>query len=77
MEVDEKAIERPVYLPGQKLEDVEVLEADQSAYEMLHSMNVKWPCLSFDILHDNLGEDRKTVYIYLCLMNLFTFKMVL
>lgn len=61
MEVDGKISERQVYLPGQKLEKDEVLEADQSVYEMLHSMSVKWPCLSFDILHDNLGEDRKMV----------------
>ncbi|KAF9429810.1 ribosome biosynthesis protein rrb1 [Entomortierella beljakovae] len=49
-----------VYLPGQALEENEVLEADQSAYEMLHSMNVKWPCLSFDILSDHLGDGRCT-----------------
>lgn len=49
-----------VYLPGQALEKDEVLEADQSAYEMLHSMNVKWPCLSFDILWDQLGDERCT-----------------
>lgn len=49
-----------VYLPGQALEKDEVLEADQSAYEMLHSMNVHWPCLSFDILWDQLGEERCT-----------------
>ncbi|KAG0347865.1 ribosome biosynthesis protein rrb1 [Podila humilis] len=49
-----------VYLPGQTLEKDEVLEADQSAYEMLHSMNVKWPCLSFDILWDQLGDERCT-----------------
>lgn len=49
-----------VYLPGQALEKDEVLEADQSAYEMLHSMNVKWPCLSFDVLWDQLGDERCT-----------------
>ncbi|KAF9947443.1 ribosome biosynthesis protein rrb1 [Modicella reniformis] len=49
-----------VYLPGQALEKDEVLEVDQSAYEMLHSMNVNWPCLSFDILWDQLGEERCT-----------------
>ncbi|KAI8813638.1 WD40-repeat-containing domain protein [Cladochytrium replicatum] len=34
---------------------------------MLHSMDVEWPCLSFEILRDNLGADRKhfphTTYI--------------
>lgn len=56
-----------VYLPGQALEENEILEADQSAYEMLHTLNVQWPCLSFDILEDRLGEERKvypaTAYI--------------
>lgn len=32
------------------LEKDEVLEPDQSVYEMLHRMNVQWPCLSFDVL---------------------------
>ncbi|GES92196.1 glutamate-rich WD repeat containing [Rhizophagus clarus] len=63
----EETEELQVYLPGQELQNDEVLEADQSAYEMLHSMDVRWPCLSFDILWDNLGEDRKmypaTAYI--------------
>ncbi|CAG8692132.1 384_t:CDS:2, partial [Cetraspora pellucida] len=59
MEIEES--EDHVYLPGQKLEEGEALEADQSVYEMLHSLNVKWPCLSFDILHDSLGEERKMV----------------
>ena len=49
-----------VYLPGQALGEGEVLEADQSAYEMLHSMNVQWPCLSFDVLWDQLGDERCT-----------------
>lgn len=48
-----------VYLPGHKLAEDEVLEADQSVYEMLHQMNVPWPCLSFDILRDNLGDNRQ------------------
>ncbi|KAI9598496.1 WD40-repeat-containing domain protein [Syncephalis fuscata] len=58
MEVDETEQEVRVYLPGQQLEKDQVLEVDNSAYEMLHSMNVRWPCLSFDIFKDNLGEDR-------------------
>ena len=32
------------------LEEGEVLEPDQSVYQMLHRMNVQWPCLSFDVL---------------------------
>ncbi|KAJ3332797.1 ribosome biosynthesis protein rrb1 [Blyttiomyces sp. JEL0837] len=49
-----------VYLPGQELAEGEVLVADNSVYEMLHQMQVEWPCLSFDILRDNLGTGRKT-----------------
>ncbi|CAG8715866.1 10985_t:CDS:2, partial [Acaulospora colombiana] len=58
MEIEESG--EQVYLPGQELGKDETLEADQSAYEMLHSLNVKWPCLSFDVLRDDLGEERKT-----------------
>jgi len=49
-----------VYLPSRPLGENEVLEADQSAYELLHSVNVTWPSLSFDIIRDNLGEERQT-----------------
>ncbi|KAJ3300769.1 ribosome biosynthesis protein rrb1 [Borealophlyctis nickersoniae] len=49
-----------VYLPGQKLEEDEVLVADNSTYEMLHGIGAEWPCLSFDILRDTLGTGRKT-----------------
>ncbi|KAG8920185.1 ribosome biosynthesis protein rrb1 [Tulasnella sp. 417] len=60
--------EGDVYIPGvNKLENDEVLEADQSVYEMLHHMNVTWPCLSFDVLRDGLGDERRkypaTAYI--------------
>ncbi|KAF8683462.1 Histone-binding protein RBBP4 or subunit C of CAF1 complex [Rhizoctonia solani] len=58
---DEVPAAPDVYLPGShKLAEDEVLEADQSVYEMLHQMNVTWPCLSFDILRDNLGDNRQT-----------------
>lgn len=64
MDVDEKE-ERDleVYLPGKPLGKDEVLEADQSVYEMLHKLNVEWPCLSFDVLQDRLGDERKTVCV--------------
>ncbi|KAJ3007815.1 ribosome biosynthesis protein rrb1 [Thoreauomyces humboldtii] len=64
MEVEEQEEEPTddfqVYLPGQPLQEGEELVADNSTYEMLHSMGVEWPCLSFDILRDNLGTARKT-----------------
>ncbi|KAL1919021.1 uncharacterized protein VTP21DRAFT_2402 [Calcarisporiella thermophila] len=59
-EEEEKPEDVRVYLPGQKLEKDEVLEVDQSVYVMLHKMNVKWPCLSFDVLWDRLGDERST-----------------
>ncbi|CAG5025248.1 unnamed protein product [Parnassius apollo] len=46
------------YLPGQPLKDDEHLVCDQSAYVMLHQAQTGAPCLSFDIVTDNLGNDR-------------------
>jgi ribosome assembly protein RRB1 len=44
---------RSALLPGQSL------TPDASTYEMLHTLSTPWPCLSFDVVRDNLGEDRK------------------
>ncbi|KAI9184432.1 Ribosome assembly protein rrb1 [Blastocladiella emersonii ATCC 22665] len=55
---DDAVEEVQVYLPGQALEEGMELKVDNSAYEMLHSLNVRWPCLSFDVLKDQLGVDR-------------------
>ena len=47
-------------MPGSKpLPEGQTLVPDQSAYHMLHRMNVTWPCLSFDFLRDNLGNQRQ------------------
>lgn len=60
-EADAAEPETQVYIPGvNKLEEGQTLEADQSAYEMLHRLNVTWPCLSFDHLKDHLGNDRQS-----------------
>jgi len=49
-----------VYLPSRRtLAKDEILEPDPTAYHMLHRMNVTWPCLSFDVLRDGLGEERR------------------
>ncbi|KAF8323240.1 WD40 repeat-like protein [Clavulina sp. PMI_390] len=59
-EEDEAEPEPDVYLPGShQLAEDEVLEPDQTVYEMLHHMNVAWPCLSFDVLRDGLGDNRQ------------------
>ncbi|CEJ02608.1 hypothetical protein G6F70_005216 [Rhizopus microsporus] len=70
MEVDDEEEVQPdlkVYLPGQPLAEGEVLEADPSVYVMLHNLEVHSPFLSFDILQDKLGDERKnfpaTAYI--------------
>lgn len=79
MEVDENVLppieesdEQPpapgVFIPGvHELGKDEVLEPDESVYLMRHNLNVTWPCLSFDILRDNLGDERQrfpqTAYI--------------
>jgi len=38
-------------------EDVEMMY-DRSAYHANQAFYLGWPCLSFDVLHDNLGEKR-------------------
>ena len=49
------------YIPHQyKLKPDEILEPDNSVYEMLHTMSVPWPCLSFDIMRDGDGWERRT-----------------
>ncbi|CAI5757214.1 unnamed protein product [Candida verbasci] len=66
---EEVRIESSIYLPhkSKPLGPDEVLEADPSVYEMLHNINLPWPCLTVDILPDNLGNERRsypqTVYL--------------
>ncbi|RMD43822.1 hypothetical protein DV735_g1326, partial [Chaetothyriales sp. CBS 134920] len=50
-----------IFIPGRSvLQPGQTLSPDPSTYEMLHVMSTTWPCLSFDIVRDNLGQDRKS-----------------
>jgi len=54
---------KKVFIPGRdKLEEGEYLDYDSSSYVMYHSLDVDWPCLSFDILQDRLGLQRTKVF---------------
>ncbi|EHN00850.1 Rrb1p [Saccharomyces cerevisiae x Saccharomyces kudriavzevii VIN7] len=50
-----------LYLPhmSRPLGPDEVLEADPSVYEMLHNVNMPWPCLTLDVIPDTLGSERR------------------
>ncbi|KAF3929187.1 Coronin-1A [Arthrobotrys entomopaga] len=58
MDVDTEAYR--ISRPQEPLAEGEVLEPDPTAFHMLHNMGTKWPCLSFDILPDHLGDNRQT-----------------
>lgn len=61
-DVEEKESKpKEVFIPGiNKLEKNEVLNPDLTAYDMIHIINVKWPCLTLDIMLDNLGYERRS-----------------
>ena len=45
-------------LSSAKLDPGTKLEIDDTAYKMHHSMTPDWPALSFDIIRDNMGDQR-------------------
>lgn len=52
--------EASVYLPKRGLEEGEHLVYDKSAYRMLHNASSGAPCLSFDVIPDDLGNARES-----------------
>nr|KMM72022.1 glutamate-rich WD repeat-containing protein 1 [Coccidioides posadasii RMSCC 3488] len=60
-ERDAMDVDKQTFIPGRtKLAPGETLSPDPSTYDMLHTLTTPWPCLSFDIVRDNLGDNRKT-----------------
>ncbi|GAQ42048.1 ribosome biogenesis protein [Aspergillus niger] len=58
---DAMEVDKQTFIPGRtKLAPGEVLSPDPSTYDMLHTLSTPWPCLSFDIVRDSLGDNRKT-----------------
>lgn len=59
---EEEAPESTIYLPhrSKPLGPDEVLEADPTVYEMLHNVNLPWPCMTVDVLPDKLGNERRS-----------------
>lgn len=39
--------------------EIEELEITPEAYKLYYNLTTEWPCLSFDIIQDKLGHDRK------------------
>jgi ribosome assembly protein RRB1 len=57
MEIDSN---EQTFIPGRSvLQPGQTLMPDPSTYEMLHIFSTTWPCLSFDIIRDNLGDNRR------------------
>lgn len=61
--IEESEVPQPApqaFIPGHHvLGKDEILEPDDSVYIMRHALDVNWPCLSFDVLRDNFGEERQ------------------
>mmetsp|Transcript_12029 Transcript_12029/g.28815 ORF Transcript_12029/g.28815 Transcript_12029/m.28815 type:complete len:460 (+) Transcript_12029:94-1473(+) len=58
---DEEEDEGPkmVWRPGvDTIEEGEQLDVEPGTYDMLHRAQVEWPCLSLDVVRDDLGAQR-------------------
>ena len=58
--MDDGTVQRAqVWRPGvDGMDEDEELEYDPSVYDCLHAWQLDWPCLSFDVVRDELGDDR-------------------
>ncbi|KAF2156627.1 WD40 repeat-like protein [Myriangium duriaei CBS 260.36] len=54
-------VDQATFIPGRTVLGAgESLAPDLSTYEMLHTLESPWPCLSLDVVRDSLGDDRKS-----------------
>ena len=57
--MDDGAPSRPqVWRPTDGMDEDEEEKYDPTVYDCLHAWSLEWPCLSFDVVRDELGEDR-------------------
>lgn len=58
--MEEGFVKPTVFVPGRNnLDEGEALQYDPTAYDAMSSMQLEWPSLSFDIVRDALGTDRR------------------
>lgn len=62
---EEEKIETIVFKPGiDELKPDEELDFKNEAYTALHRMRLEWPCLSFDFIRDDMGNNRTKVCVF-------------